>query len=79
MGGDSLVAFDEDGVRIVFKMRKGEDNSDTIIKAIISNSNPDDLEEFDLQVAVPKVRILIEIVIMIINNDSLVSWREWLI
>ena len=73
MGGDSLVAFDEDGVRIVFKMRKGEDNSDTIIKAIISNSNPDDLEEFDLQVAVPKVRILIEIVIMIINNDNLVS------
>ena len=79
MGGDSLVAFDEDGVRIVFKMRKGEDNSDTIIKAIISNSNPDDLEEFDLQVAVPKVRILIEIVIMIINNDNLVSWCEWLI
>ena len=50
------MAFDEEGVRIVFKMRKGEDNSDTIIKAIISNSNPDDLEEFDLQVAVPKVR-----------------------
>ena len=59
MGGDSLVAFDEDGVRIVFKMRKGEDNSDTIIKAIISNSNPDDLEEFDLQVAVPKVSIIV--------------------
>ena len=50
-----MVAFDEDGVKIVFKMKKGEDDSDTIIKAIISNSNPDDLEEFTLQAAVPKV------------------------
>ena len=70
MGGDSLVAFDEDGVRIVFKMRKGEDNSDTIIKAIISNSNPDDLEEFDLQVAVPKVGIVYYI--MITSEYSLI-------
>ena len=50
-----MIAFDEDGVKIVFKMKKGEDDSDTIIKAIISNSNPDDLEEFTLQAAVPKV------------------------
>ena len=35
-------------------MKKGEDNSDTIIKAIITNANPDDLEEFDMQAAVPK-------------------------
>ena len=49
------MAFDEDGVKIVFMMKKGEDDSDTIIKAIISNSNPDDLEEFTLQAAVPKV------------------------
>ena len=55
LASDSLVAFDEDGVKIVFKMKKGEDDSDTIIKAIISNSNPDDLEEFTLQAAVPKV------------------------
>ena len=68
MGGDSLVAFDEDGGRIVFKMRKGEDNSDTIIKAIISNSNPDDLEEFDLQVAVPKVRFTISM-----NNKNILE------
>ena len=52
---DSLVAFDEEGVRVVFKLKKGESETDTIIKAVISNSNPQDLEEFTLQVAVPKV------------------------
>lgn len=49
------MAFDEEGVRVVFKMKKGESETDTIIKAVISNSNPQDLEEFTLQVAVPKV------------------------
>lgn len=49
-----MVAFNEDGIRIEFKMKKGDDNSDTIIKAVISNQNPDDVEEFNLQAAVPK-------------------------
>ena len=37
---DSLVAFDEEGVRVVFKLKKGESETDTIIKAVISNSTP---------------------------------------
>lgn len=49
-----MIAFNEEGIKIEFKMKKGEDNSDTIIKAIISNQNPDDVEEFTLQAAVPK-------------------------
>ena len=40
-----MTVFSEDGVKIVFKMKKGEDDSDTIIKAIISNSNAADLED----------------------------------
>lgn len=50
----SLIAFEEDGIKVEFKLKKGEDDSDTIIKAIISNSNPDDVEEFNIQAAVPK-------------------------
>ena len=49
-----MTVFSEDGVKIVFKMKKGEDDSDTIIKAIISNSNAADLEDFSMQAAVPK-------------------------
>ena len=49
-----MTVFSEDGVKIVFKMKKGEDDSDTIIKAIISNSNATDLEDFSMQAAVPK-------------------------
>ena len=49
-----MTAFEEDGVKVVFKMKKGEDDSDTIIKATISNSNSADLEEFSMQAAVPK-------------------------
>ena len=41
-------------MKVVFKMKKGDDDSDTIIKAIISNSNSADLEEFSMQAAVPK-------------------------
>ena len=48
------MAFEEEGVKVEFKLKKGEDNSDTIIKAVISNANPDDLEEFSMQAAVPK-------------------------
>ncbi|KAK8824038.1 hypothetical protein WA556_003363 [Blastocystis sp. ATCC 50177/Nand II] len=50
----TLTAFEEDGVKVVFKMKKGDDDSDTIIKATISNSNSTDLEEFSMQAAVPK-------------------------
>ncbi|OAO12119.1 adaptor protein complex 1, subunit gamma 1 [Blastocystis sp. ATCC 50177/Nand II] len=50
----TLTAFEEDGVKVVFKMKKGDDDSDTIIKATISNSNSADLEEFSMQAAVPK-------------------------
>lgn len=49
-----MTVFSEDGVKIVFKMKKGEDDSDTIIKATISNSNTADLEDFSMQAAVPK-------------------------
>ena len=49
-----MTVFSEDGVKIVFKMKKGEDDSDTIIKATISNSNAADLEDFSMQAAVPK-------------------------
>ena len=35
-------------------MKKGDDDSDTIIRATISNSNSADLEEFSMQAAVPK-------------------------
>ena len=41
-------------MKVVFKMKKGDDDSDTIIKATISNSNSADLEEFSMQAAVPK-------------------------
>ena len=41
-------------MKVVFKMKKGDDDSDTIIKATISNSNGADLEEFSMQAAVPK-------------------------
>ena len=49
-----MTVFSDDGVKIVFKMKKGEDDSDTIIKATISNSNAADLEDFSMQAAVPK-------------------------
>ena len=41
-------------MKVVFKMKKGDDDFDTIIKATISNSNSADLEEFSMQAAVPK-------------------------
>lgn len=41
-------------MKVVFKMKKGSDDADTIIKATISNSNSEDLEEFSMQAAVPK-------------------------
>lgn len=41
-------------MKVVFKMKKGSDDADTIIKATISNSNSADLEEFSMQAAVPK-------------------------
>lgn len=41
-------------MKVVFKMKKGDDDSDTIIKATISNSNSADLEGFSMQAAVPK-------------------------
>lgn len=49
-----MTVFAEDGVKIVFRMKKGEDDSDTIIKAVISNSNAADVEDFSMQAAVPK-------------------------
>ena len=57
-----MTVFSEDGVKIVFKMKKGEDGltgpsgagKTTIIKAIISNSNAADLEDFSMQAAAPK-------------------------
>jgi AP-1 complex subunit gamma-1 len=49
-----MTVFDEEGIQIVFKMKKGEDDSDTIIKAIITNTNTEDVEEFNIQAAVPK-------------------------
>ena len=41
-------------MKVVIKMKRGDDDSDTIIKATISNSNSADLEEFSMQAAVPK-------------------------
>ena len=49
-----MTVFDEEGVKIVFRMKKGSDEAETIIKAVISNSNEADVEEFAMQAAVPK-------------------------
>lgn len=49
-----MTVFDEEGVKIVFRMKKGSDEAETIIKAVISNANEADLEEFAMQAAVPK-------------------------
>ena len=50
----TMTVFDEDGIKIVFRMKKGAEDSETIIKAVISNANQDDVEEFTMQAAVPK-------------------------
>ena len=49
-----MTVLDEEGVKIVFRMKKGSDEAETIIKAVISNSNEADVEEFAMQAAVPK-------------------------
>ena len=50
----TMTVFDEEGVKVVFRMKKGSDEAETIIKAVISNANEADVEEFAMQAAVPK-------------------------
>ena len=50
----TLTVLEEDGIKVVLRLKKGSDPSETIIKAVVSNANASDAEEFAIQAAVPK-------------------------
>lgn len=50
----TVTVLEEDGIKVVLRLKKGSDPSETIIKAVVSNANASDAEEFAIQAAVPK-------------------------
>lgn len=51
---DEIVALEEEGLRIVLRLKKGESPAETIMKAVISNANASPITDFSMQAAVPK-------------------------